>query len=98
MYMSIFVNSFGSSQLPKTSLSEGTEKALYLDTQAKNLCLPHDRTLEHHLWTILPFCCGAEGGMVQGGVGVIYLGKFLQLYDLKKTMLHNIQFGGNKGI
>ena len=32
--------------------------------------------------------------MVQDGVGVIYLfvGKFLQLYDQKKTLLHDIQF------
>ena len=42
------------------------------------------------------------GGMVQDGVGVIYLqlfvGKFLQLYDQKKTLLHNIQFWGSQVI
>ena len=38
--------------------------------------------------------------MVQDGVGVIYLfvGKFLQLYDQKKTLLHDIQFGGSQVI
>ena len=57
-YLPVFVNSVGLSQLPKTSLFEGTEKAFYVDTQAKNLCLSHDGILGNHLWTILPFCWG----------------------------------------
>lgn len=36
IYSLIFVNSVGSNQFSKISLFEGTGKALYLDTQAKN--------------------------------------------------------------
>ena len=65
-YLSIFVNSVDLSQLPKTSLFEGTEKAFYVDTQAKNLCLSHDGILGNHLWTILPFCWGWGWGKGDG--------------------------------
>lgn len=96
------MNSVSLSQLPKTPLFEGTDKAFYVDNRLRTCAYLMMEFLEI---TSGQYCLsvGDEaggGGMVQDGVGVIYLqlfvGKFLQLYDQKKTLLHNIQVWGSQ--
>lgn len=77
----------------------GAMKRLSIQTKAKILHLPHHRIPRNHLWTILPFFWGVWSRREVGGTGWGgSCSKFLQLYDQKKTLLHNVHLGEIRGL